>query len=327
VGQCADLGAISAGRVATESSVLSAVMAQKAGLGAGVTTTDGRSTELLVALLRYLEEQEQSQPEPPPAHRRRTAGWLALAAVALIVPVVLVGVAIAPSVPASGSAAPTPAGATFARTASAHTAAKPSPAATPTPAPVQQMSPDALAMTRAELANLAARLPAHVSMTAPAGWRKANGATPTYSKPGVSCPQVYGWIGGRLGGQWTYAFGAMPQGSCTWVPLPYLPQLPTTDRFVVSIGFEQGAMPGLLRRPSFCAGNVAAPQLPVPAVAEGAVLTGCDDDVWPSFELRVPDAGGTGVWFLSSVSGKNQHAYAPSEGLLAALDGASHAYG
>ena len=277
-------------------------MAQKAGLGAGVTTTDGRSTELLVALLRYLEEQEQSQPEPPPAHRRRTAGWVALAAVALIVPVVLVAVAIAPSVPASGSAAPTP-------------------------APVQQMSPDALAMTRAELANLAARLPAHVSMTAPAGWRKANGATPTYSRPGVSCPQVFGWIGGRLGGQWTYAFGDMPQGSCSWVPLPYLPQLPTTDRFVVSIGFEQGAMPGLLRRPSFCAGNVAAPQLAVPAVAEGAVLTGCDDDVWPSFELRVPDAGGTGVWFLSSVSGKNQHAYAPSEGLLAALDGASHAYG
>jgi hypothetical protein len=294
-----------------------------------VTTTDGRSTELLVALLRYLEEQEQSQPEPPPAHRRRTAGWVALAAVALIVPVVLVGVAIAPSVPATGSAAPTPAGATFAGTPSAHTAAKPSspPSATPTPAPVQQMSPDALAMTRAELANLAARLPTHVSMTAPSGWRKANGATPTYSKPGVSCPQVYGWIGGRLGGQWTYAFGALPQGSCTWVPLPYLPQLPTTDRFVVSIGFEQGAMPGLLRRPSFCAGNVAAPQLPVPAVAEGAVLTGCDDDVWPSFELRVPDAGGTGVWFLSSVSGRNQHAYAPSEGLLAALDGASHAYG
>jgi hypothetical protein len=65
----------------------------------------------------------------------------------------------------------------------------------------------------------------------------------------------------------------------------------------------------------------------VPTVAEGAVLTGCDDGVWPSFELRIPDAGGTGVWFLSSVSGANQHTYAPSQGVLAALDGATHAYG
>ena len=291
-----------------------------------MTTTDGRSLELLVALLRQQAEQQQEQ-QATPDPRRRTGGWLALAAfsVALIVPIVLVAVAIAPKLPATGPTIPSPAGATF-----SGTSRPTSPAASPRPArtvPAPPMSPAQLALTRSELADLAAHLPTGIKLTAPAGWARWGGAAPASARRDTSCPQIFGWIGSRLGSQWTYAYGALPQGSCSWVPVPYVPEQPRTDRFVVSIGFEQGDLPALLGRTTSCAGGAVEPQMAVPTVAEGAVLTGCDDGVWPSFELRIPDAGGTGVWFLSSVSGTNQHTYAPTQGVLAALDGATHAYG
>jgi hypothetical protein len=289
--------------------------------GAGVRTTDNQSLEQLVTLLRQSAAATAAGPEEKPDPRRRTAGWLALAAfgVALLVPIVLVAVAIAPRLPAARHPTPFPAGATFASRA---TRSSTPPAAVPAPLP-----PAALALSRTELTTLAARLPSHVVLTAPAGWLPRSGGIASDPRPAGSCPRIFGWIANRLGGDWTYAAGALPQGTCSWAPEPFSQQQPTPDRFVVQIGFQSGDERSLLNRPPLCVSGTAAPGRTVPAVARGAVLVGCDDGILPGFELRVPDASGRGVWFLSSVSGANQHTYSAGDGLLAALDAATHAFG
>jgi len=280
-----------------------------------VSTTDNRSLELLVALLRQAAEDAKDAPEQTTDPARRTAGWIALAAFGVaLVPIILIAVAIAPRLPSTGHT-PALAGATF----TGPPTSAPRPVAVPPPLP-----PAALARSRTEIAALAARLPANVTLTAPAAWTRR---TPADAAPAGSCPQIFGWLANRLGGSWTYVAGALPEGSCAWAPRPDALRQPTPDRFVVEIGFQRGDPASLLHRPPLCVSGAAAPRLAVPGVTRGAVLVGCDDGVLPSVELRVPDAGGSGVWFLRSASGANQHTYTPSDGVLAALDGASHAYG
>lgn len=278
-----------------------------------MSTTDNRSLELLVALLRQAAEEAPGEaPEQEPDPRRRTAGWIALAAfAAALVPIILIAVAIAPRLPASRHT-PALAGATFPDPPA------PRPVVVPAPLPAA-----ALALSRTELAALATRLPAHIVLTAPEAWTRPS---PADASPVGSCPRIFGWISNRLGGTWTYAAGALPQGSCAWAP-PDALRRPAADRFVVEIGFQRGTVQSLLNRPALCVSGAAAPRMDVPAVTRGAVLVGCDDGILPSVELRVPDAGGRGVWFLSSVSGADQHTYTPGDGLLATLDGATHAYG
>lgn len=280
-----------------------------------MSTTDNRSLELLVALLRHAAEEGRAAPEETTDPARRTAGWIALAAFGVaLVPIILIAVAIAPRLPSTGHT-PALAGATF----TGPPTSAPRPVAVPPPLP-----PAALALSRTEIAALAARLPTHVALTAPAAWTRR---TPADTAPGGSCPQIFGWLGNRLGGTWTYVAGALPEGSCAWAPHPDALRQPTPDRFVVEIGFQRGPVASLVNRPPLCVSGAAAPLMAVPGVTPGAVVVGCDDGVLPSAELRVPDAGGSGVWFLRSASGANQHTYSPGDGLLAALDAATHAYG
>jgi hypothetical protein len=211
----------------------------------------------------------------------------------------------------------------------ATTTATPTPTATATPTPVNPlaMTADQREKTSTELATLSSRLPTGVSLTAPAAWAKWAGATPSYARDIDGCPHIAAKMAATLGmGRWTYVFGTLPQSGCTWVPVPWIPNQPTEQRFFVTVEFEQGTVSSLLTRPTYCAGGDVSPVLDVPDIAPGAVLSGCDDANGPNFQLSLPDAGGTGVWYLGATSGIDQTKYAPQDALLALVGATSTVY-
>jgi hypothetical protein len=175
---------------------------------------------------------------------------------------------------------------------------------------------------------VADRLPSGLALTAPAGWKRWAGATPSWPRDVDGCPHIAARMAASLGaGRWTYVYGTMPQGGCTWVPVPWIPNQPPAERFFVTVEFEQGDVPTLLQRPLTCAGGDVAPTLDVPAVASGSVLSGCDDADGPNLQLALPDAGGTGVWFLGSSSGEAQTRYAPEDALVSLVGALQAVYG
>jgi hypothetical protein len=185
------------------------------------------------------------------------------------------------------------------------------------------MTADQQQKTRGELVDLGGRLPAGIALTAPAAWARWAGATPSYARDIDGCPHIAARLAQTLGGgRWTYVFGTLPQGGCTWVPVPWIPKQPTEQRFFLTVEFEQGPVDTLLQRPTYCAGGDVSPTLGVPDVARGAVLSGCDDANGPDVQLALPDSGGTGVWFLGSTSGVAQTRFSPEEGLVALVDAA-----
>lgn len=271
--------------------------------------------------------------EAPPARRSRLrwtpVALLAGAALLLLVQVVYSALPSRP--PAALLATP------VARaTAVPHATARPAPptaattTATPTPTNANPlaMTEDQRQKTRDELESVGSRLPTGVALTAPAAWAKWAGSTPSYARDIDGCPHIAARLAKSFGqGRWTYVFGTLPQSGCTWVPVPWIPNQPTEQRFFVTVEFEQGPVPSLLTRPTYCAGGDVSPALDVPDISPGAVLSGCDDANGPNFQLALPDAGGTGVWFLGASSGIDQTKYAPEEALLAVVDAARTVYG
>jgi hypothetical protein len=279
--------------------------------------------ELLPATLAGLEA--------PPA-RHSVLRWTpvaVLAGAAVVLLVLVVGSAM-PSQPVMGpapGAAATPAAlrATVASTASPTPA--PTPAGTAAPANPLAMTAAQRDATRRKLADLGARLPTGVSLTAPTAWKKWAGGTPSYAREIDGCPHLAARLAQILGGgRWTYVFGTLPQGGCTWVPVPWIPNQPTAQRFFLTVEFEQGTVSTLLQRATYCAGGDVAPALDVPDAAPGAVLSGCDGANGSSLQLALPDVTGTGVWFLGSTSGVEQTRYAPEDGLLALIEASRAAY-
>ena len=252
-----------------------------------------------------------------------TAGTVVIAAAAR-------SSAPAPTVAATTSASPT------SRTTEA-TPASPSVTGAPTPATTSTcadkfgvcMTAAQNANTRVELTALAARLPAHLSLTAPATWAQWARATPTYADDIVSCPHIADRLAADLGGRWTYTYGKLPTGpdGCTWTPVPWIPDRPPAERFFVAIGYLSGPADSLLNGPDYCAGGVSAPRTAVAAVRPAATLDGCDDGYQHTFTLSFPDTAGTGVWFLSSWGGVDQPKARPAAALLALIDAATRVYG
>jgi hypothetical protein len=191
------------------------------------------------------------------------------------------------------------------------------------------MTAEQNANTRVELTALAARLPAHLSLTAPATWAQWAGATPTYADDIVSCPHIADRLAADLGGSWTYTYGKLPTGpgGCTWTPVPWIPDRPPAERFFVTIGYLSGPADSLLNGPDGCAGNVPGPRIDVAAVRPGAALYGCDDGYQHTFTLAFPDTAGTGVWFLSSWGGVDQPQARPADALVGLIDAATRVYG
>jgi hypothetical protein len=181
------------------------------------------------------------------------------------------------------------------------------------------------AESRAELAALAPRLPAHLTLTAPATWAQYAGRTPDYDQDIVSCPHIADRLAADLGTRWTYTFGKLPTGpyGCNWTVVPWVPDV---SRFFVSIGYETGRLPDVLGSTSYCAGGVVAPKLDVPTVGRGAVLDGCEDNTGLGYDLAVPDTGGTGVFFLHASGGPEQSVAQVRAAMLAVIDGATRAY-
>jgi hypothetical protein len=265
--------------------------------------------------------------------RRRTGVIAGTVAIVVLAAAVVAGVAVARS-----SASP-PATATTA--SSTPDVGKAAPAAASAPAPVTTpattidhntgkvippaMSREQYDTTRTELTALAPRLPAHLTLTAPAAWAQYAGRTPNYDDDIVSCPHIADRLAADLGPRWTYTHGKLPTGpfGCYWTPVPWIPDV---SRFFVSIGYETGTVPRLMQGMDLCAGGVEAPRVDVPAVGKGAVLYGCDDAGGPGYDLAVPDAGGTGVFFLHATGSVQQSPSQVVDAMLAVIDGAARAY-
>jgi hypothetical protein len=249
--------------------------------------------------------------EAPPA-RHSWVRWVpvvALAAAALTLVVLVIGAAMA--------TAPATAGldAALIRSPARTTSSAPAPvaAATTTPAP----APSA---PQRELIDLAGRLPTGLSLTPPARWARWAGAPPRWARDVDGCPHISRRLGAELGGRWTYVHGTMPQGSCTWVPVPWNPRQPQDQRFTFAVGFRQGDVGHLLGGTVACAVPVAT--LRVPDVAPGAVLSGCDDAAGTRVRLALTDPRRTGVWYLDAASGADQHHLAPATVLPALVTAA-----
>jgi hypothetical protein len=188
------------------------------------------------------------------------------------------------------------------------------------------MSSEQAEKTRTELTALAARLPSRLALTAPATWAQYAAQTPTYDQDIVSCPHIADRLAADLGARWTYTYGKLPTGpfGCYWTPVPWVPDV---SRFFVSIGYQTGTVPDLMRGMDYCAGGVLAPRMDVPAVSPGAVLYGCDDSGGPGYDLAVPDTGGGGVFFLHATGGAQQSPSQIADAMVAVIDGATRSYG
>jgi hypothetical protein len=273
---------------------------------------------------------QDDQVEVPADARRRTAAIVGALGVLLVAGAVVAGVAVART-PSSAPPAGPPAS-TTPETPKVAPAASPSATATGTTDPLTgkvlpvPMSTEQYARTRTALTALAARLPAHLTLTAPASWAQYAGATPTYDEDIVSCPHIADRLFADLGARWTYTFGKLPTGpfGCTWTSVPWVPDV---SRFFVSIGYQSGTVADLLKGMDYCSGGVESPHVDVPAVRQGAVLYGCDDVNGPAYDLAVPDTGGSGVFFVHATGGPQQTPAHVADALLAVLDGATRAYG
>jgi hypothetical protein len=250
------------------------------------------------------------EPEPgehPSSSRRarRRIGVIAGAlAILLTAGIVVVAVAARSSAPASTASATTSASPMSGTPAA--TPASPSLTGAPTPAETSAcadkfgvcMSAAQNANTRVELTALAARLPAHLSLTAPATWAQWAGATPTYADDIVSCPHIADRLGGALGGRWTYTSGKLPTGpeGCTWTPVPWIPDRPPAERFFVTIGYLGGPPDSLLNGPDYCAGGVTHPGSRRPPSAPARPCTDATTAIstpsrWPSPTRPAPACG------------------------------------
>jgi hypothetical protein len=256
--------------------------------------------------------------EAPPARRSalRWAPVALLAAAAAYLLVLVVGTAV-PDGPASMDTA-------LVATAAPTTAA-PGPAAPSTTAP-DPTTVDPASPLENSLAALHGRLPTGIALRAPTAWARWAGRTPSYARDIDGCPHIATKLAAALGGRWTYVYGTLPQSACNWFPVPWNPNRPVTQRFYVTIEFQQGVVADLLRRTNYCAGGAPAPTVDASDAAAGAVLSGCDDAESASVQLALPDVGGTGVWFLGATSGVEQTALAPPEGLLALIGAAGAVY-
>jgi hypothetical protein len=247
-----------------------------------------------------------------PAARHSWVRWVpvaALAAAALVLVVLVIGAAM-PAAPATAgldAALIRPPGPTTSPAAEPTTAATTTPAAAPSD-------------TQRELIDLAGRLPTGLSLTPPARWARWAGARPRWDRDVDGCPHISRRLGAALGGRWTYVHGTMPQGSCTWVPVPWNPRQPPEQRFGFAIGFRQGDVRHLLGGTVACAAPVAT--LRVPDVASGAVLSGCDDAAGTRVRLALADPRRTGVWYLDGAGGADQHDYVPATVLPALVEAA-----
>jgi hypothetical protein len=269
------------------------------------------------------------------SRRARRRIGVSAGALAILLTAGTVVVAVAARSPAPSASGSTSASPTSATTPAAP--ASPSPTGAPTPAATTTcadkfgvcMSDAQNANTRVELTALAARLPANLSLTAPATWAQWAGATPTYADDIVSCPHIADRLAADLGGSWTYTYGKLPTGpgGCNWTPVPWIPERPPAERFFLTIGYLSGSSASLLNGPNYCAGGVTAPRIAVAAVGPGAALDGCDDGYQHTFMLAFPDTAGTGVWFLTTWAGVNQPQARPAEAMLALIDAATRVYG
>lgn len=266
--------------------------------------------------------------------RRRPRGWIAVGALAVLVVLVIAAAVISagdgPATASSSGAAGPVSGASVTPSPTPSTVPGQGRAAATTnstalPAPTYTAQPDA---TSTDLVALAALLPTGVSLTAPAVWATWAGSPPVHDHPIDGCPHIAALLGAQLGGKWTYANGTLPQGpaGCSWVPVPYVPERPPADRFFLTIGFVTGSIPDLLNTAFYERSSSVCARLDISDVAPGAVLTGCGVGGVGGVVLILPDAGGTGVWFLSSDGGEDQRTYSTSDGLLALLDAARQAY-
>lgn len=268
----------------------------------------------------------------PDGARRRTVAIASAAAIVVLAGALVAGVAVSRSSASSPTTAATPTSTDAGK--AAHPAASMSaPVTTPATTTDQntgKVVPPAMSSaqqdtTRTELTALAARLPAHLALTAPATWAQYAGQTPTYDQDVVSCPHIADRLAADLGARWTYSYGKLPTGpfGCYWTPVPWVPDV---SRFFVSIGYQAGSVPDLLNLMDYCAGGVQAPRIEVPAVGRGAVLYGCDDANGPDYDLAVPDSGGTGVFFLHAMAGPQQSPPQVADAMVAVIDGAVRAY-
>lgn len=268
--------------------------------------------------------------------RRRALAIAGALIVLLLAGAIVAGIAVSRSLASTPAAAPV--AITTSSTVPPPSVASSTPAtvsssvAAPPPAlPGKKVAPPAMSAeqgdrTRSELTALAARLPAHLALTAPATWAQWAGQTPSYTDDIVSCPHIAARLDADLGERWTYTHGKLPQGpfGCYWTPVPWVPDV---SRFFVSIGYQTGSIPDLLNGMDYCAGGVEAPRIDVPAVGRGALLYGCDDDTGPGYDLAVPDTGGSGVFFLHATGGAHDSPARVADAVLAVIDGATRAYG
>jgi hypothetical protein len=184
------------------------------------------------------------------------------------------------------------------------------------------------AATRDELAALAKRLPASLSLTPPAAWAQYAAATPDHAEDVTSCPHVATALGAALGQKWTYAYGKLPVGpvGCAWTPVPWVPDRPPADRLFLSVGFQPGSLADLASQDNVCAQGTAGPTQAVPTVGPGAVLSGCLDENGTVLDLSFTDPAGTGVWTIGTSAGVHQPPARAAKALLALVNAARKAY-
>jgi len=287
---------------------------------------------------------------PPPA--RRSGRWV-LAGLGAVLVAVVVGLASSlaggtAGTPAAAAAPATTAGADRAAAGTTAAAAAPAPVPTtgpvaapssaaaapstgalgtlvPTPAPdgvketgVAMTAPERVAAEAELRAFAAAHLQSPVALTGPAGWA---GQDPGQAQPDgiATCPHLADRLEAELGGRWTYTWGGLPgQGGCTWTPVPWVPEADPTLRFFETVAFLPGAdVRSANVHTMYQAAGTQCPQVDTPAVGDGAFAARCQDPDDLTYVLVVPDAGGRGVWELSTYAGHAQRGHTAPDGLLA----------
>ena len=250
---------------------------------------------------------------------RRRALWTAVVVVVLAALAALVGLVLT-----HGTGTTPPAAGERPATTSAP-ATTPPPGTPVAPGPAATVLPADQAAADPELAQVAASIGGPVALTAPVEWARWAGASPSYAQDIDGCPQLAARFAALLGGRWTYAHGTLPQGpvGCSWVPVPYVPEEPPADRYLLSVGFVAGDPADQDLHTWFQTGGARCPFLDV---AAGAVLARCDGPDQLSWALATPAADGNGVWYLTSTAGHDQQVSA-TDGLVALVEASTGVYG
>jgi hypothetical protein len=132
--------------------------------------------------------------------------------VLLVAGATVIGPAVGRSSPTSPAAAPAAITTPPSRSSSSKVTSTPgtdSAAVLPPAQPGKKILPPAMSSeqsdrTRAELNAAAARLPTHMTLTAPTSRAQYAGQTPTYTEDIVSCPHIADRLAADLGARWTY---------------------------------------------------------------------------------------------------------------------------